>query len=459
MLGRTDFQVKLRGMRVELAEVEHALRRAPGVRDAVASAKDAADGEKILVAYVVTEREGDAQDEKSARMTAIRRYLSEQLPDYMVPAAYVELAALPLNHNLKIDRRALPEPQESDFRALSGKSVREPRTLTESTLAYMWRKLLGVERVGLDDNFFELGGHSMLAVMLSLEVEEAFGFRLEGMDILREPLEILASICDRRLGSPRPSESASGASSTRESIASAERVEIFYFGRAASLYGVMHGQVEAATRTAVLICGPVGQEQVRARFVLSQLAKRLALSGIPSLIFDYFGCGDSLGDSHEVERGRWQADIVEAYAELARRVAGARVRAVGVRLGALLLGQVAPELELDKLVFWDPVRDGAQYFEELRQMQNRYLRGTAELGLWRRWRDPPPSNELLGTRYARLVWSELSSLALPDLLARGKTASECLELDCGWHDVARLEDVIPDVRISSQLASLVLEEP
>jgi acyl-CoA synthetase (AMP-forming)/AMP-acid ligase II len=112
ILGRNDFQIKIRGMRIELGEVEYNLRRAPGVRDAVVVAKPGPGGDKIMVGYVVF---GDAAgdpgaagtDSSAARLAAVRRHMVDHLPDYMVPAAYMELASLPVNHNLKVDRHAL----------------------------------------------------------------------------------------------------------------------------------------------------------------------------------------------------------------------------------------------------------------------------------------------------------------------------------------------------------------
>ncbi|HEY1534200.1 MAG TPA: amino acid adenylation domain-containing protein [Polyangiaceae bacterium] len=478
ILGRNDFQTKLRGMRVELGEVEHHLRRAPGVREAVAVAKETSAQDKVLVAYVVTERaNGAAASEKSARIAAIRQHLIEQLPDYMVPAVYVELDALPLNHNLKVDRRALPEPHEDDLRALSAASVREPQTHTEQLLASLWQKSLGVQRVGLDDNFFELGGHSLLGVQLGLELEAALGVRLEGMDMLREPLEVLAEICDRRLGRP-----VSGAARPARASTRADPVEIFHFGAGKSLYGVLHGQPGNAANAA-LICGPVGQEHVRARFVLTKLAKQLARAGVPTLMFDYFGSGDSLGDSAVLELARFRSDIAQAHAELQRLTQGARITAVGVRLGAPLLCQAAPQLNVGKLVLWDPVRAGSELARELGAMQRAYLRSVAHLRFWRWPRARAQSHELLGMTYLEPAFRELTSLSLAPLLAQQRVpidwlatspplhaqsvfqslASnagrlECLDFDCGWHDISRIEDGIPDVAISERLAAMVTEQ-
>jgi len=196
ILGRRDFQIQLRGMRIELGEIEYALRKAPGVSNGVVMAWTDASGEKSLAAYVVF------QPDHSSSIATVRQHMLDSLPDYMIPSFYVELAALPLNHNMKVDRYALPSPQASDRRASATVQVRAAETATEKQLIEIWKSLLGVEEIGLDDNFVELGGHSMLLMQLILEVERRLGVALEGTEILEEPLEVLASLIDIQLGRP-----------------------------------------------------------------------------------------------------------------------------------------------------------------------------------------------------------------------------------------------------------------
>ncbi|HVR18247.1 MAG TPA: amino acid adenylation domain-containing protein [Polyangiaceae bacterium] len=468
LLGRHDFQTKIRGMRVELAEVEHHLRRAPHVREAVAMARDGADGENVLVGYVVTDQ--DAESDRAARIAAIRRYLTEQLPDYMVPAAYVELDRLPLNHNLKVDRRALPPPERSLIHSASTR-VRPPETATEQTLAELFRRLLGVDDVGLDDNFFELGGHSLLGVRLVLELETALGVTLDGMDVLRESLAVLATTCDAERGIPRST------APQREALTvEASPPEVFHFGQNSELYGVLHG-LEARSGDAVLICAPVGQEHVRGRFVLQRLGEKLAARGVPALRFDYFGCGDSLGDGGGASIRRWQEDIAAAHAELVRRTGARAVVAVGVRLGALLLFHAARRFPLTRVVVWDPVSDGNQHCAALRAVHQAYVRSVGHLR-WRRQAGTDGIEELLGTSYTEESIRELEALSLgkiaPELdlpvrwlesttsaadktplEGRANFRSEYVDLDCGWHDVASLDDILPDAGVSRALARLV----
>ncbi|WP_437528301.1 amino acid adenylation domain-containing protein [Sorangium sp. So ce726] len=156
-LGRTDHQIKLRGHRVELGEIEARLREQPEVREAVVAARDDS-GAVRLVAYVVS-REAAALD-----AAALRGRLTQQLPDYMVPAVIVALPALPLTANGKIDRAALPEPERAGAQEASGFVA--PRNEVEATLAQIWADILRVERVGIHDNFFALGGDSIRSLQV-----------------------------------------------------------------------------------------------------------------------------------------------------------------------------------------------------------------------------------------------------------------------------------------------------
>ncbi|CRM72101.1 non-ribosomal peptide synthetase [Pseudomonas sp. 58 R 3] len=157
-LGRNDGQIKIRGFRVELGEIEARLAQHPGIRDAAVLVREDSPGDKRLVAYFTAHVEAapSGADE-------LRAHLQALLPDYMIPAAYVQLSALPLSPNGKLERRALPVP---DVEAFASREYEAPHNAIETTLAELWSQVLGVARVGRQDNFFELGGHSLLAVKL-----------------------------------------------------------------------------------------------------------------------------------------------------------------------------------------------------------------------------------------------------------------------------------------------------
>ena len=171
ILGRVDFQVKLRGMRVELGEIESMLEQHPTVKEAVVTAREDDSGDKRLVAYIVPKLASN-EINQTVITKELRNFLKEKLADYMVPSAFVMLAALPLTPNGKVDRRALPAPDQ--VRQELEETFVAPQDELELKLTEIWEKVLGVQPIGVRDNFFELGGHSLLAVRLVTEVEKVF---------------------------------------------------------------------------------------------------------------------------------------------------------------------------------------------------------------------------------------------------------------------------------------------
>ncbi|MEH2411060.1 amino acid adenylation domain-containing protein [Nostoc sp.] len=178
-LGRIDHQVKIRGFRVELGEIEAVLSLHPNVREVVVLARDSESGQKYLAAYVVPSQESPIL------INELRNYMQARLPEYMVPSIFVILKALPFTPNGKVDRQALPEPNQ--VRPELETSFTTPRTPVEEVLAGIWARLLGIERVGIHDNFFDLGGHSLLATQVVSQVREAFQVDLRLRSLFETP--------------------------------------------------------------------------------------------------------------------------------------------------------------------------------------------------------------------------------------------------------------------------------
>jgi acyl carrier protein len=185
-LGRDDGQVKVRGFRIELGEIEARLCELPGVRKAAVLAREDTPGDQRLVAYL------EGADAPAAE--ALKAHLSARLPEFMVPAAYVRLDALPLSSNGKVDRGALPAP---DAHAYAARGYEAPEGDTERALAEIWAELLGVDRVGRHDTFFGLGGHSLLATKLILRIRREMKVDLALRDVFRMP--VLSSLAEHLL--------------------------------------------------------------------------------------------------------------------------------------------------------------------------------------------------------------------------------------------------------------------
>ncbi len=166
-LGRSDQQVKIRGFRVELGEVEAVLSQHPDIRESAVVACESLAAGKQLVGYVVL------KNCKSPDIGDLRCFLSEKLPDYMVPSVFVTLDAIPLTPNGKVDRKSLPSPKTKGDE--NQNAYIDPRNETECRLAEIWSQLLGIEKIGARDNFFEIGGNSLLAVRVFSRIKKAFG--------------------------------------------------------------------------------------------------------------------------------------------------------------------------------------------------------------------------------------------------------------------------------------------
>lgn len=175
-LGRIDHQVKIRGFRVEPGEIESVLARYSGIKDVYIRVQGTE--EKRLVAYCVPEN-------SAFEVTEVRKYLSQQLPEYMIPAAFVALEEIPLTQNGKVDFRALPEAEMENMET-SAEYV-APRTPVEGLIAEIWLELLSLSKVGIYDNFFEIGGHSLLATQLGSRLRDAFKIEIPLRTIFEAP--------------------------------------------------------------------------------------------------------------------------------------------------------------------------------------------------------------------------------------------------------------------------------
>ena len=203
--------MKIRGFRIELGEIEARLAEHPAVREAVVIAREDSPGDKRLVGYYKLSADGEPeQDSVSAEQ--LRSHLTELLPEYMVPAAYVRLESLPLTPNGKLDRKAMPAP---DAGAYSTRGYEPPQGEIETKLAEVWAEVLVLERVGRHDNFFALGGHSLLAVRVVTRLRQELGVDVAIRDLFDNPelinlAQIINSAAHTELSRIVPGSAASG---------------------------------------------------------------------------------------------------------------------------------------------------------------------------------------------------------------------------------------------------------
>jgi amino acid adenylation domain-containing protein len=208
--GRKDFQIKIRGFRVELGEIEAALAQHPHVREGVVIARDSGSGDTRLIAYVVPRdnsfptnfslsrqvEPASANDDKLKFVGQVRDFLKHKLPEYMVPSSFVVLDSLPLTASGKLNRRALPVPGECVAR--TGNDFAAPETPLEKLLTVIWSDVLQAKTIAVNDNFFELGGHSLLAVRLFAQIEKRLGKRLPLSTLFQAPtVAQLATIIEK----------------------------------------------------------------------------------------------------------------------------------------------------------------------------------------------------------------------------------------------------------------------
>jgi amino acid adenylation domain-containing protein/thioester reductase-like protein len=190
IVGRIDFQVNIRGMRVELGEIESALGLHASVKEAAVTGREDVPGDKRIVAYIVPKLASE-DSAPAVDMAELRSFLNQKLPDYMVPSAFVLMEALPLLPNGKLNRNGLPAPDLSSYQ----RNFVAPRSQTEIEIAAIWAEVLGLEKVGIYDNFLELGGHSLLGSLVISRLNEAFSVQFPVTALFESPT--VAGLSDR----------------------------------------------------------------------------------------------------------------------------------------------------------------------------------------------------------------------------------------------------------------------
>jgi len=367
-IGRNDSQVQIRGFRIELAEIEARLLEYPDVRAAAVVCDKPGTESAALIGWVSS---GGGQEADTA---AIRSWLGSLLPYYMVPNRIISMAALPMTASGKIDRKRLGANSDPD----QVFAAEAPIGRKEEALAEIWQSVLGVTSCDRMSSFIDQGGQSILALEVIEKAALVF-VAAPGLDsLLSDTLAQVASglelKCEVSSGTPQrrtPDSSNISPASSRPRIA-----PLLAGDTASAVYAVHYEPpLAVACRGAALICPPYGHEYVRTHRAITRLCESLAHAGCHALKFDYFGTGDSAGDSGTGGIERWIADIQIAAGELKRRAGIDKPHIIGLRLGAMLA--IAAPIQVAKAVWVDPVLSGRSYVDGLEQLE-RSLRTSNE---------------------------------------------------------------------------------
>lgn len=352
-LGRLDGQVKLRGQRLELGEIEARLEAVPEVAESACAVRELGPGDQRLIAWVVPAV--TAALDPAEVLEALRR----DLPQYMIPQHLVQIEELPRLTSGKIDRKALPAPGDV---AVKPRMRKPPATPAEQDVAAIWRELLQVEVVNRDDRFFDLGGHSLLAVRAVAALKQKFDVKPSLRSVMMGSVATLALELQRGRIAGEPS-TAAGALQT---VPPVRLQEAFYFGPVSrQLFGILAKPAVPRRNEALLICQSWGIEYMRSHRALHLLAERLGDAGFYVMRFDYYGTGDSAGAASKARIEHWLDDIRDAAQELRARTGLQRICLVGHRLGALLASAAQQQHAVaDRMLLWDPPSSGEDWLKQ-----------------------------------------------------------------------------------------------
>jgi pimeloyl-ACP methyl ester carboxylesterase/acyl carrier protein len=277
----------------------------------------------------------------------------------------------------------------------------DPLADCQIRLIRLWEKNLGV-RVVSEDDYFEMGGDSLLGTQLLSWIQEEFGVELSLLDIFEFPK--LAALARHMLAVQAGADIAGGKPTT----------DYLYFGPAdARLFGALHRPAGSRGNAGVVLCYPIGQEYMRAHRTYVELARSLAATGRNVLRFDYFGCGDSAGETTAGNLERWQDDIRQAIEEMRSRTGVQLVYLVGARIGANLARDVGVgRSDVAGAVLWEPIVDGSDYIAALQRAHHSLLDSNAVLDGYAEREPPECFMELVGFPITKKLHDELAGIDL-----------------------------------------------
>jgi len=411
-LGRLDNQVKVRGHRIELGEIESRLNAHEAVQQSMATTVKLAVDDIRIVAGV----ELHANAPEVIDNAQWREWLRQLLPDYMVPQVIITMDELPLTPNGKLDRIALAKADLSI--GMPSENAAPAQTRLEKSMALIWSELLGMEQVPVNQTFFDLGGHSMLAMRMLARVRNELQIDIDPVAMASRSLrELLQSHDDEASAISLPANTQARAS-----------VETFFFCDN-ELYARLHRPVDALTaRGAVLLCNPIFVEAGNILWAYQRLATLLSNRGYYVIRFDYYGCGNSMGEDEDGSASRWKRDVAAAADELLEVSGQTSLSLIGFRYGATLAASL-DKVRVDKLILWEPVQSSIEHVSLLDSRYNstiRYLNGLHKAPV------TAGKNEITGFPFSQSMRESLIALELSD----GPAIAACNSVHLVTNDIS-----------------------
>ena len=368
--GRLDHQIKLGSYRIEPGEIEVVIDRIDGVKESLVS-YDEVDGKKFLIAYVAVRSNG-------SQITAshLANELRQSLPPYMIPARYVTLESFPKTINGKIDRDALPSPDQGEVPHDANKV--QPRDDLENRLADLWKEVLHLPEIGIHDDFFLLGGSSLLVTQVITRLTTDLEVDLPVRDFFANPTIATSARQIRTLISDDDSRAkASDAGENEDAMQIRARLPkvnpAFFASGNYQLFSVHYRPPSIQPIGAVVISPSIGHEYTRGYRNLQQLAVQLSRVGFEVLRFDFAGTGNSEGDCSELNVNLMLQNLVDARDYLAKQAAADHIAVVGLRLGGTLASRVTPGT-FSQTVLWDPIESGNAFLNQVDQFHDQELK-------------------------------------------------------------------------------------
>jgi len=416
-LGRNDSQIKLRGFRIELGEIQTALARHEAISQCVIRLVDI-QGDPSITAYVIL------HDNEQLSHSHMRQFVRQKLPEYMIPSHMVIMTDFPKTLNGKIDTKSLPIPSEPSH-TINQKTSQDLSSIklsaAETLLVGIFKDVLAIDEVAVNDNFFELGGHSLLSLKVIQQINQACNNSISPRMMLTDTVEQLALSCE--MEEPEIRDSLKSPSQRSIQI----QTQSFFFQhqkQSASeeekqLFGMYYPPVNQGKKNiGVLLLYPIQQEYMRCHWGFKHMAKLLSKQGFPVFKFDYYGTGDSYGESQDFSLEQCLKDIKLAEQEFKLRSGIHSVAIVGLRLGATLAAMYANQNSTKQLILWDPVVQGDSHLKELSSLQQQLLKRIKENAYFFsgiKTKQPQPPNELLGYSISESLYHHIQALDLSQI--------------------------------------------